>query len=117
MEVAGGADNFRIPTHHKFAAIAAFYPWCGNVRNPIDTPLIVLAAGKDDWTPPEQCEYYAGKMKGAEYKVVIYPDSHHGFDLGNRMQYFAGHTVGGNNTEVTSAARTEMLSFFEKYRK
>ena len=114
--VARGGERYAFPESLRYSAIAAFYPWCGMEIGPLASPLIVQSGELDDWTPPHGCEFQVGKVKGGEYKVIVYPDSHHSFDLPVPLQTFAGHTVGGNS-ESRDAAREAMVKFFNKYLK
>jgi dienelactone hydrolase len=113
---AGGGEQFNFPKDLKYTAVAAFYPWCGMQIDYLASPLIVLAGELDDWTPPDGCVNQIGSVEGEEYRVVVYPNSYHSFDLPVPQQTYAGHIVGGN-TESAEAARNEMLKFFIKHRK
>ncbi len=114
--VAGGGQQFNFPGDLKFTAVAAFYPWCGMYIDKLESPLIVLGGELDGWTPPDGCVNQVGSVQGAEFKVIVYPDSYHSFDLPLAVQTYAGNIVGGNS-ESTRAARKAMLKFFQKYRR
>ncbi|WP_049926682.1 alpha/beta hydrolase family protein [Halopiger goleimassiliensis] len=45
----------------------------------IETPLLVMAGGKDWRCPPTQSEqlYVAARKQGVDAKLVVYPDEHH----------------------------------------
>jgi dienelactone hydrolase len=67
----------------KLRALIAFYPGCGNRRLPPDAaPLLILAGGKDDWTPAENCQKLADAAReaGRPITIVVYPDARHHFD-------------------------------------
>src|SRR5262245_15845862 len=64
-------------------AFIALYPGCANQTVPPDAaPLLILAGGKDDWTPPEPCQSLAetAKTAGKPVSIVVYPDARHHFD-------------------------------------
>ncbi len=113
--VAGGGQQLNYPEELKFTAVAAFYPWCGMYIDHLSSPLIVLGGELDDWTPPDGCANQIDSVQGAEFKVIVYPDSYHSFDLPVPVQTYAGHLVGGNS-KSTEAARNAMLKFFDKHR-
>jgi dienelactone hydrolase len=69
----------------RFAAHAAFYPWCG--EQPVQpqqtgAPLLYLLGERDDWTGAETCLRYAERLRDSGYTAygVVYPGAHHGFD-------------------------------------
>ena len=67
----------------KLSAMIAFYPGCGAQTLPSDaTPLLILAGGKDDWTPAENCEKLAAAEReaGRPVTIVVYPEAAHHFD-------------------------------------
>jgi dienelactone hydrolase len=67
----------------RLAALVAFYPGCGPMsRYPGGTPLLLLLGGKDDWTPPGQCQVRAqeAQARGLPIFHFVYPNAHHGFD-------------------------------------
>lgn len=101
----------------EFRAAAAYYPWCGALTHFINaakltSPLIVLSGAKDDWTPPGACQ--ALQAKGADYKIVVYPNAVHSFDLEFPVQKYQGHLV-GYDRKATADSRRQMLAFFKKH--
>jgi len=75
---AAGAEPF------DFAV--AFYPFCGFAlgEEPVATPLLMLLAGADDWTPAAPCADLARDWAAAGDPVaaVVFEDAPHGFDSG-----------------------------------
>lgn len=64
-------------------ALIAFYPFCGDQRALGGTaPLLMLLAGRDNWTLAEPCERMAdgAKQSGRPLELVLYPDARHAFD-------------------------------------
>ena len=97
-----------------FRALAAFYPWCGAFTRAGNTavttsPLLVLGGARDDWTPPGECQ--SVETSGAEYRVVVYPDAVHSFDLEIPRQQYQGHQV-GYDSRATADSRRQILAFF-----
>ena len=69
----------------RFNAVAALYPGCNplsGIDYSIRSPTLVFVAGKDDWTPPDDCIKAKDRkiVTGAEFDVINYPNAHHGFD-------------------------------------
>lgn len=68
----------------KLRALIALYPGCGSqlLPPPDAAPLLILAGGKDDWTPAEPCQKLADAAReaGRPVTIVVYPDAHHCFD-------------------------------------
>ncbi|MBU1742014.1 MAG: dienelactone hydrolase family protein [Proteobacteria bacterium] len=72
------------PAGRTFAAAVVFYPYCGDgVAVQRRVPLLMLLAGRDDWTPAEQCRQEARHLirSGARLRVVVFPRARHAFDL------------------------------------
>jgi len=115
MLAAFGADEYVFPQKPKFQGIVAYYGWCGRLSSllPVEivSPLLVLTGEKDDWTPPRWCVEAKSNVVGADYKVIVYEDAHHSFDLSIRVQSYAGHIV-GRNAAATKDSRKQMLDWF-----
>jgi len=104
-----------------FRALLAFYPRCQGryPGTPLAAPLRVHIGALDDWTPAAPCESLIESLRraGADARIEVYPDSHHGFDspragapifLPNVLVYGTGRrgaTVGGNRTMGQLARR------------
>jgi dienelactone hydrolase len=86
----------------RFAGGIAYYPYCGNLSGPA-SPLLILAGGRDDWTPGSYCREIADRLSGphAPVQVVVYPDAYHAFNhqlgdviyLGHALSYDAAATA------------------------
>lgn len=133
-----------------FAAALALYPGCtfrlGGwtvMRDPVEThritgyngvyrplaPLLILAAGLDDWTPAEPCRRLVEASREAGHKadIVIYPEAHHSFDNTSSVRYVAernngnvpggkGATTGGN-VKAWADAKLQVQAFFSRHLK
>jgi dienelactone hydrolase len=69
----------------RFAAHVPLYPYCNDwyvSEHVTGAPMLMLLAGRDDYTPPGPCQEYAQwfKSKGADISVVVYANAYHGFD-------------------------------------
>jgi dienelactone hydrolase len=111
------------------AGAVAFYPGCrAFLPDPyrLDTPLLMLLAEKDDWTPPRHCEQLAGRIRAAQptadLAVKVFPDSYHGFDGKAALRLRAdvsngvnpaGVHVGGNPVTGPQALQ-QMDEFFAR---
>ncbi len=66
------------------AFVAAFYPFCGlDVTDErLNTALLIMIGGKDDWTLPGPCKAATQALvgNGGEASIEIYPGAVHGFD-------------------------------------
>ena len=73
----------------RFAAAISLYPGCvAQYRNPQPgAPLLVLLAGRDDYTGAKSCADYAERIRaaGGAVQVKTYGDAHHGFDAEGRF--------------------------------
>ncbi|MSP68166.1 MAG: dienelactone hydrolase family protein [Alphaproteobacteria bacterium] len=124
-----------------FAAAVALYPNCGRTMggwtvtrirdrlNAVPTfsyagvfapraPLLILAGELDDWTPAEPCRRLVDTASAAGHKIelIVYPDTHHGFDSAaplrfnpDRLNGYSptgrGATTGGNPAAWADAVR------------
>jgi dienelactone hydrolase len=78
------ARRYAMPGRAGFRALIAFYPRC-EARypgTPLSAPLRIHIGALDNWTPAPACETLAGVLTraGANVRISIYPDAHHGFD-------------------------------------
>jgi dienelactone hydrolase len=83
-----------------FAAAIAVYPGgCESLLTQlVIRPLLVLAAGSDDWTPADECVAMVNAMKarGAEASIVVYPGAYHYFDREEQAREVLPHVENGN---------------------
>lgn len=102
-----------------FRGAAAFYPPCRmfGYFNPLKSPLLVLVGNKDTCyspeTPPSYCKLVEEEKltSGADFKVVLYPNAHHGFDRNIKLRRSAKCPMGGNR-EAAADSRRQMRDFF-----
>jgi dienelactone hydrolase len=76
-----------------FRAAIAFYPWCEGPLK-LDAPLLILAAGRDTWTPAAKCSAFV-KRVGTRHEMTlkIYANAHHMFDVPGLNGAQLGHTL------------------------
>lgn len=101
-------------------AAIAYYPPCQRYTQmwnyEISAPLLLMIGKLDDWTPAEHCPSLQGKVKRAQpdalFDLVLYPDSHHGFDGYGELRVRTGlatrtgkATVGANPTAREDSLR------------
>jgi len=98
------ARRYATPGGPAFRALIAFYPRC-EARypgTPLAAPLRIHIGALDDWTPAPPCETLVAMLQrsGADARITVYPDSHHGFDSTRR-----GPPVRLPNVSVYGAGR------------
>ncbi|MGH6945885.1 MAG: dienelactone hydrolase family protein [Kiloniellales bacterium] len=76
-----------LPGGPRFAAHAAFYPWCGLTLLEATTdggPILIQMGAEDEITLPEYCDRVVGEIAAADpaksVELVIYPGVGHAFD-------------------------------------
>ncbi|MEM9146076.1 MAG: dienelactone hydrolase family protein [Pseudomonadota bacterium] len=78
--------GFAAPEGEGLAFAIAFYPFCGFAlgEEPLGAPLLMLLAGRDDWTPAEPCQRLTARWqdRGQPATEVTYDSAPHGFDSG-----------------------------------
>lgn len=102
-----------LPTYE---ALVAYYPWCETSwAYTLVRPALILIGDKDDWTPASRC---VPLDRVAE--LVIYPDTHHSFDLPMQGTFAVEgmfgsvHTVAAND-QARRDSQKRMLDFFDDY--
>ncbi|MEM9277112.1 MAG: dienelactone hydrolase family protein [Pseudomonadota bacterium] len=105
------AEMARGKKYKNIRAAVAFYPWCGSVWDRSAKPLLVLAGGADDWTPPEGCRKRHNPASGIT--VHVYPDATHSFDLDIPELVYKGHRLKGDK-QATGNSRKRMVRFFRQ---
>jgi dienelactone hydrolase len=112
----------------KLRAAVALYPGCApavrELGYEIASPLLILIGADDDWTPAPPCRDLRDKLqraqKDAVLELVVYPDSHHGFDgLGPvrvrpNVQTRSGTATVGGNPQAREAAYRRMFEFLAR---
>jgi len=78
------ARRYATPGAPTFRALIAFYPRC-EARypgTPLPAPLRIHIGALDNWTPAAPCETLTAMLQraGADARIAVYPDAHHGFD-------------------------------------
>ena len=67
-----------------FRELIAFYPRCEGryPGTPLAAPLRMHIGAVDNWTPAAPCEALAASLRrsGADVRITVYADAHHGFD-------------------------------------
>lgn len=103
-----------------FRAIASYYPDCGKLLAGVGyvykSPIIVFVGERDDWTPPAECikSKSPGVVTGAEFEVISYPNTYHGFDQPRPMRKVLGYTM-AYDREATVDSRKRYIEFFINY--
>lgn len=100
------------------------YPGCGGMPRRLETPLLLISGGADDWTPAWTCEAYAGTVQpeALRPRVVVIPGAHHAFDhpasgtifLPQVRNPFSPNGLGatvGYSAAATRQAREETIAF------
>lgn len=94
-----------------FRGVVAYYPWCGGFGSlDLSAPLLVFAGGQDDWVSARECENMTAR--GAELRVIVYPQAAHSFDLEVMLHRYNGYLV-GHDPAAARDSRTRMIAFFD----
>jgi dienelactone hydrolase len=62
----------------------------------VSVPTLILAAELDDWAPVRACRRMMAARRpglGAAIRLVVYPDTHHGFNLPLEARRFYGQQL------------------------
>ena len=95
-----------------FRAVVAFYPGCMFLDVQTQTPTLMLLAGRDDWTPPDQCLAAGDHLRQQQRPVswVVYSNAYHAFDQPGPMRTYLGHALAYDGA-ATNASREEVRTF------
>jgi len=76
----GGVAQFH---QDRFKAAVALYPFCSFARGPHLGPILVIAAGADDWVSTEVCQRLGHETRNDPFpvEVVTIDGAPHGFDI------------------------------------
>ncbi len=103
-------------TAHRFRAAVAYYPdWCPFGGEPLGAPLLILAAGSDDWEPALHCRWsLASRLgEGPPIEFVEYPGAQHGFDnagsAGRPAMAFGRHAAYDAAADEAAALRMRVF--------
>jgi len=113
IHVAQGSGPHGSVPGNGYAAVVAFYPWCGAFGSrqvKLATPLLVLGGERDDWVPATECK--GVRSTGAPLELVIYPEAAHSFDLEVGVHRYLGKLV-GKHPHAAEDSRARMVAFFE----
>ena len=99
-----------------FRAVAAFYPWCGDVSHAgivWKSAVAVFSAEKHDWTPASLCEQVAQRDRptGERFELTVYPGAYHAFDQQLPKRTTFGHVL-AYDKEAADDSRRKMVAFF-----
>ena len=124
QSLGGGAalmaamKDYTTPHDAAFRAIVAYYPsHCHLLSyNPqLRSPLLVLAAGRDDWVSVAPCQSAKNRERsGSFFDVVVYPDALHMFDSPGAPAKLLGRTL-GYNRKTTADSHRRLLEFFKRH--
>lgn len=101
------------PERKGIDAAIAYYPGCSgqfvgrSYANP-PIPVQLHLGGKDDWTPPSQCQNLAG------YESYLYLDATHAFDMNLRDRVVYGYTLRYDKA-ADELSKARVKAFLEKY--
>ena len=83
-------------------AAIAFYPGCMNALRAREgyapaAPMLLLVGAADDWTSPKPCIALVSRLESASLpaRIVVYPDTYHGFDGPSTQQRLRLDVPGG----------------------
>ncbi|MGB9365377.1 MAG: dienelactone hydrolase family protein [Xanthobacteraceae bacterium] len=105
-----GARDFEIvenEAEHHFKAAITFYPSCP-AEGAMTVPTLILIGALDDWTPASACTTMIKNRGGAgsPVRLVIYPGTHHGFDI---VSLQPGREVFGHHVEYNETAAHQAI--------
>ena len=120
-----GSHMEDLKVDRDYAAVVAYYPHCGDWQDNYTfgrRPLLIMIGALDNWTPAALCSDLASHWAG-EVELIVYPDTHHSFDLPMGGPYhMKGHDGDGITTRTVagnpSAARDSqkrMVAFFNNH--
>jgi dienelactone hydrolase len=110
---------WRDKNYKPFQVAVTFYPWCSQFSIP-DTPLLILIGEEDNGCPASRCENLQKsrvvKESDYEFKLILYPHTHHAFDIkGINKDVYDMHVE--YNPEATADAIVQTKEFLAKYLK
>ncbi len=102
---------------NPFTAAIAFYPYCANIMDNLNAPLLILIGDKDTGTPASECFNRMPMTKTKhEVNLKIYESVYHCFDCvgieANNYGYRSSY-----NRQATQKAEMEAKMFLDKYLK
>ncbi len=111
---ASAAQRHEKSGHPGFRAVVAFYPWCGLFAGGIKlaAPLQVFSGEKDEWVSARECATV--RASGADYRIKLYPNAVHSFDLDIPVQRYADYLV-GRDPQAAADSRQRMFAHFQQH--
>jgi len=105
------ANRYAGPGRSGFRVLIAFYPRCEGryPGTPLAAPLRVHIGAIDNWTPAPPCEALAASLRrsGADIRITVYADAHHGFDSVRRGPPIHIPNVGPGRRGATAGPNPE----------
>jgi dienelactone hydrolase len=104
------------PNGKGFQAAVAFYPPCQLAGTDTATPLLMLLAGADDWTPTYGCISIGEVLQRENRPVrwVVYPNASHAFDQPGPPRTYLGHYM-AYDPSATADAEKQVRRFLAEF--
>ncbi|MGM4903767.1 dienelactone hydrolase family protein [Tardiphaga sp. 866_E4_N2_1] len=100
-----------------FRALGGIYPDCRVLLHglKIKSPVLILAADKDDWTPSSVCERAKDRERpeGSKIDLTVFSNAHHGFDQDRPSIKFKGHIL--EYSKAATSSRKSLVEFFKQH--
>jgi dienelactone hydrolase len=79
-----------------FRAAIAYYPACEGAEAVVSAPTLILIGERDEWTRLHECRALMARYRsgrGAEIRLITYPDAHHAFNVDLPPRRFYGYPL------------------------
>lgn len=97
----------RPQTPEHFAAAIAWYPGCRWAAGGVNSPLLILIGGADEWTPARECRDFVARLTEAgesnNVQLVVFPGATHAFDAHGGYRVIFGHPITPSPTAAEQA--------------
>jgi dienelactone hydrolase len=102
----------------RFRVGIAFYPYCNDSLENMNSPLLILIGEKDDWCPARSCTRLMPKEKNPEREIIlkVYPGAYHCFDWEGLDMIYQGHRL-LHDPAAEADAIIQVRNFLEKHMK
>jgi dienelactone hydrolase len=116
--VAAQVGRENLAVSGTFAAVAAYYPYCGDL-NPrkASAPVLILIGERDTWCPAIECQTLmtVATRLGRDPSITIYPSATHAFDSvdGGKSIEFNGARL-TPDPAASRDSRKRLLAFFDR---
>ena len=88
----------------KLRGVVAYYPWCLDVMPVLNTDVLILIGGQDDWTPASRCEEMRVLQQGEHTLMLqVYAKAYHSFDARIPTSTYQGYRVGYDQTAAQNS--------------